>query len=264
MNPCIVCNQELKFGKLLTKAKELGADSLATGHYARIDHDSSSGRYLLKKAEDRSKDQSYFLFSLTQDQLKSAKFPLTEIKKEETRRIAEKLNIKVHDKKDSQEICFVDKKYQDFMKARNIEEGFLVGNIIDSDGNIVGEHQGLVYYTIGQRKGIGAHGKLRYVTELDVENNAVIIGGENKLMHTVVVVDNLNWISLKELSQPLRAKVRIRYRHSEQPALIEPVADGKVLVTFDTPQRAPAPGQAAVFYDGDTVIGGGWISEICS
>ena len=234
---------------------------MATGHYARIDYDRSKGRYILKKAKDRSKDQSYFLFSLTQEQLKSAVFPLTEIIKDEARRLAAKLNIKVHDKKDSQEICFVDGKYQDFMKKRGVVSGFRPGNIIDREGNVVGEHQGLAYYTIGQRKGIGAHGALRYVTKIDAEKNALVIGGAEELMHKAIVVGNLNWIDREELTSPLRAKVRIRYKHSEQSALIEPAAGGKVIVTFDKVQRAPAPGQAAVFYDGDAVLGGGFIEK---
>jgi len=260
-NPCVVCNKELKFGKLLDKAKELGADFLATGHYARVDYDVKKSRYILKKAEDKNKDQSYFLFSLTQEQLKSALFPLTEITKTETRRIAKKLGMKVHDKKESQEICFVDGKYQDFMKARGVSGGFRPGNIIDGEGNITGEHQGLAYYTIGQRKGIGAHGALRYVTEIDAVKNTVIIGGAEDLMRKVIVAGSLNWIDREKLTAPLRAKVRIRYKHTEQSALIEPSAGGKVIVTFDEPQRAPAPGQAAVFYDGDAVLGGGIIEK---
>ncbi|MEA2082586.1 MAG: tRNA 2-thiouridine(34) synthase MnmA [Elusimicrobiota bacterium] len=258
-NPCVVCNREIKFGKLLDKAKELGADSLATGHYARVVYDAKKGRSILKKAEDKDKDQSYFLFSLKQEQLKSIVFPLTEITKAETRRIAKKLNMKIHDKKESQEICFVNGKYQDFMKARGIAGGFRPGDIIDSDGNITGKHYGLAYYTIGQRKGIGAHGALRYVTEIDAKKNAVIIGSAEELMHRVIVAGNINWIDRAKLTVPLRAKVRIRYKHSEQSALIEPSAGGKATITFDRPQRSPAPGQAAVFYDGDTVLGGGII-----
>jgi len=260
-NPCVVCNKELKFGKLLDKAKDLGADFLATGHYARVVYDAKKGRHILKKAKDKTKDQSYFLFSLTQGQLKSALFPLTEITKTETRRIAKKLGMKVHDKKESQEICFVDGKYQDFMKARGVARGFRPGNIIDAGGNITGEHQGLAYYTIGQRKGIGAHGSLRYVTEINAEKNAVVIGGAEDLMHKIIVVGNVNWIDRENLTAPLRAKVRIRYKHTEQSALVEPSSGGKVVVTFDKPQRAPAPGQAAVFYDGDAVLGGGIIEK---
>ncbi|MFH2083897.1 MAG: tRNA 2-thiouridine(34) synthase MnmA [Candidatus Omnitrophota bacterium] len=260
-NPCVVCNQELKFGKLLDKAKELGADFLATGHYARVDYDAQKRRYILKKAEDKNKDQSYFLFSLTQEQLKSALFPLTEITKVEVRRIAKKLGMKIHDKKESQEICFVDGKYQDFMKARGISAGFRPGNILDIAGNITGEHHGLAYYTIGQRKGIGAHGALRYVTEIDAKKNAVIIGGAEDLMRRVITVGNLNWIDRKKLTSSLRAKVRIRYKHTEQSALIEPSSGGRAIVTFDKAQRAPAPGQAAVFYDGDAVLGGGIIER---
>ncbi len=260
-NPCVVCNKELKFGKLLDKAKELGADFLATGHYARVDYDAKKRRYILKKAKDASRDQSYFLFSLNQEQLKSALFPLTEITKVEVRRLAKKLDMKIHDKKESQEICFVDGKYQDFMKARGVSGGFRPGNIIDGGGNITGEHHGLAYYTIGQRKGIGAHGALRYVTEIDAGKNAVIIGEACDLMHRIITVGNLNWIDREKLTSPLRAKVRIRYKHTEQSALIEPSAGGRVIVTFDSPQRAPAPGQAAVFYDGDAVLGGGIIEK---
>ncbi|MBU3955248.1 tRNA 2-thiouridine(34) synthase MnmA [bacterium] len=263
-NPCVVCNKELKFGKLLDKAKALGADFLATGHYARVDYDDKKSRYILKKAKDVSKDQSYFLFALTQEQLKSAVFPLTGITKAEVRRLAKKLGLKVHDKKESQEICFVDGKYQDFMKKRGSVSGFRPGNIIDSEGNIVGEHKGLVYYTIGQRKGIGAHGALRYVVSIDAGENAVVIGSDSELMHRVITVGNLNWIDREKLMEPLRAQVRIRYKHTEQPALIETSCDGKVTVIFDLPQRAPAPGQAAVFYDGDAVLGGGRIEKFKS
>jgi len=258
-NPCVVCNKKLKFGKLLKKANELGAALLATGHYARVDYDDKKDRYVLKKAKDLSKDQSYFLFSLTQDQLKSAVFPLTDITKVDTRRIAKRLGMKIHDKKESQEICFLDGKYQDFMKRRGVPGAFREGDIIDASGAVTGRHQGLAHYTIGQRKGIGAHGKLRYVTELDFEKNAVLIGSAEDLMHRVIMVGDINWIDRSGLAEPLRAKARIRYKHIEQPALIEPAPSGRVKVTFDRPQRAPAPGQAAVFYDGDTVLGGGII-----
>lgn len=256
-NPCIICNETVKLGSLLNKAGSLGADYIATGHYARLVHNGK--RHLLKKGKDKKKDQSYFLFSLSQKQLKHIRFPLGDYTKEEVRKLAKKFGLKVHDKPASQEICFVSTNYHEFLKTRITANGFQSGLIVDTGGKVLGEHKGIAFYTIGQRKGIGAHKKPLYVVEIDRENNTVIIGEEEKLFKSELEASGVNWSSLEEPSEPLKVKARIRYRHKEQGALVTPLGGGKVKVRFDKAQRAVTPGQAVVFYDGDTVIGGGWI-----
>ncbi|UCD83433.1 MAG: tRNA 2-thiouridine(34) synthase MnmA [Deltaproteobacteria bacterium] len=260
-NPCIVCNEKVKLGSLLDKAKSLNADYLATGHYARIEYDKLSKRYLLKKGKDKAKDQSYFLFSLSQEQLSHSIFPLGDYTKSGVRRLAKEFGLKVHDKVASQEICFVPgNDYREFLRARVDTEKFVSGAIVNRDGKILGEHQGIAFYTIGQRKGIGAHKKPFYVTAIDKETNTVVIGEEKELFQDKLVAENVNWVDREKLVETTEVKARIRHKHPESEATIFPLNGGKVRVEFAQPQRAIAPGQAVVFYREETVVGGGWIA----
>jgi len=261
-NPCIICNEKIKFGSLLNKAKNLEADYIATGHYARVEYDSSSKRYLLKKGKDIEKDQSYFLFSLSQEQLSHTLFPLGDYTKSEVRRLAKKFGLKVYNKPDSQEICFVsDGDYRKFLRTQIAANKFSPGPIINKDGEILGKHQGIAFYTIGQRKGIGAYKKPFYVLAIDREKNTIVVGEERKLYQDTLIAKNVNWTETytSDNLKSRRAKVRIRYKHSETEATIFPITNRKVKIKFAQPQRAVTPGQAVVFYGDDTVIGGGWI-----
>ena len=259
-NPCIDCNRYVKFEEMLKRAVALDCDYLATGHYARIEKDENNGRYLLKKALDDTKDQSYVLYNLTQDQLSKILFPMGEMKKSEARVLADSSNLVNANKPDSQDICFV----PDGDYARFIEEYTGVkqkeGNFIDTKGNVLGTHKGISHYTIGQRKGLGiAMGKPVYVVGINPEDNTVVLGDENELMSTTLIATDLNLISIEKLDSPLKCKARTRYKQVEQPCTISQNPDGTVLVVFDNPQRAFTPGQAVVFYDDDIVIGGGTI-----
>lgn len=259
-NPCIDCNRYVKFEEMLKRAVALDCDYLATGHYARIEQDESTGRYLLKKALDDTKDQSYVLYNLTQDQLSKILFPMGEMKKSEARVLADSSNLINANKPDSQDICFV----PDGDYARFIEEYTGVkqkeGNFIDTKGNVLGRHKGISHYTIGQRKGLGiAMGKPVYVVGINPEDNTVILGDENELMSTTLIATDVNLISIEKLDSPLKCKARTRYKQVEQPCTISQNSDGTVFVEFNNPQRAFTPGQAVVFYDNDIVIGGGTI-----
>ena len=254
-NPCVECNAAVKFGTMLDYALEIGCDGIATGHYAKIEE--KDGRYLLKRSES-AKDQSYFLFRLNQFQLSRAIFPLEGMDKEEIRLKAEKAGLPVARKGDSQEICFVpDDDYIAYLTSLGITSP--KGNFIDKDGNILGVHNGIINYTIGQRKGLGAFGKPMFVTGMNAENNTVTIGENGSQYSIGFVADNLNFIAFDRPSEPFGANVKIRFKAKEQPAVITPNADGTVTVVFDEPQRSVTPGQSAVFYDGDIVIGGGRI-----
>ncbi len=259
-NPCIDCNRLMKFGKLFDFADANGLAYVATGHYARNEYDEASGRWLLKKALDPAKDQSYVLYMLTQPQLARILFPLGSMTKEETRRIAEGLDLPNAAKHDSQDICFVpDGDYAAFME-RYTGKRYPEGDFLDADGTPVGTHKGAVRYTIGQRKGLGiAMGEPVYVFEKDMERNTVSLGPEEKLFRRTLFAADVNWIAIPELAGPLRVKAKTRYRQKEQPATVSPAADGTVRVVFDEPQRAITAGQAVVFYDGDIVVGGGTI-----
>jgi len=257
-NPCVLCNEKLKFGNLWNKALALGAEYIATGHYAIIDHEESCSR--LRRGVDSSKDQSYFLFSLRQEQLRRALTPLGGMTKPQIREIARSLGLKVAEKQDSQEICFVPgNDYKAFLRS-HLEEGeFHPGGIFDLEGNRLGEHEGIEMYTIGQRKGLpGGSAKPRYVVDIDAENSRVIVGSEEDLFREEFEVDNLNWNPVQP-EEPVRVTVQIRYSHSGCPATVIPSSSGRATVRLDEPQRAITPGQAAVFYEGDTVLGGGWI-----
>ena len=257
-NPCIDCNRYMKFDKLYERAKLLGCEYVVTGHYARIDKE--NGRYVLKKALDASKDQSYVLYSLTQDQLAHTLFPLGGTSKDETRRIAEECGFSNANKPDSQDICFVPDG--DYAKVIALHTGktYAPGDFIDKDGNVIGTHRGIVHYTIGQRKGLGVSAATPlYVCKIDVGQNTVTLGEDRDLFSTELTVGDFNWISGEAPRDPFKCDAKIRYRQKQQPATVFPLEDGKVKIVFDEPQRAITPGQAAVLYDGETVLGGGTI-----
>lgn len=258
-NPCVVCNKLLKFGILLDEVMANGADLIATGHYARIEK-RDDGRYLLKKAADLKKDQTYMLWSLSQYQLSHTIFPLGELTKPEIRQIGEENGFAVAHKSDSQDICFVpDGDYASYIE-KEIGEKYPFGNYIDEEGNILGRHKGVIHYTIGQRKGLGiSMGRHIFVTEKDAVNNTVTLADEDRLFTKTVVIKNINLIPFDRIEGRIRVKAKIRYRHAESDAYAEQTGDDQVNLTFDEPQRAPAPGQSAVMYDGDYVIGGGII-----
>ena len=262
---CTNCNTDVKFEPLLRMARQIGADRLATGHYARIRHNAQNARHQLLRARDDSKDQSYFLWGLTQEQLSRSEFPLGELTKEEVRALARAVNLPVAEKPESMELCFVPKgNYVQFIHAYAAESGTPVsdaaGEIVTQDGEVLGRHNGIHNYTIGQRKGLGfASAKPVYVLALDPQNNRVIVGDDGELRKTEFGVETTNWISIAEPVQPIRAYVKIRHKHEAAPATIELLPDNRARIVFDSPQRAVTPGQAAVFYNGDVVLGGGWI-----
>ncbi len=259
-NPCIDCNKYIKFGKMLDRAKLLGFDAVATGHYARVEHDEKAGRWLLKKAADASKDQTYVLYTLTQEQLAHTLFPLGGFLKPEVRSIAEKHGFVNARKPDSEDICFVpDGDYAAFLE-NVMKFDSKPGNFVDANGNVIGQHKGLFHYTIGQRKGIGiSFESPKYVVKKDCANNTVVLGDSKDLYSSTFYVGNVNFIALDHLDKPVEAGVKVRYSQSEAQAVIYPIENGKVKVCFRSPQRAVTPGQSAVFYRGDTVLGGGKI-----
>jgi tRNA-specific 2-thiouridylase len=263
--PCTQCNNHVKFDPLLVTARQIGADRLATGHYARIRRNETTGRYELMRALDGSKDQTYFLFGLTQEQMSRTDFPLGELDKTEVREIARRAALPVAEKAESQEICFVPSgNYVKFIAAYLGERGQSLpeeeGDLVTTSGEIIGRHRGVHNYTIGQRKGLGvAAGKPLYVVELDRAANRVVVGDDSGLRTSICEINRVNWMSFATLEAPLRASVKIRHRHDPAPATIEPIDTTSARVTFDEPQRAITPGQAAVCYSGDVVLGGGWI-----
>jgi len=296
-NPCVMCNQNLKFGRLIDRADQLGADFIATGHFARVErienysfgNKSRAGvppacigeagamlaltrlqdrrdacptlpRYLLKRGRDLRKDQSYFLFSLRQDQLARAIFPLGEKTKSDTREVARHCNLKTADKEESMEICFVpDNNYGGFLQQANLVQKTR-GEIVDLHGHVLGKHDGIAFYTIGQRKGLGiTTSKPVYVVELDVENNRVVVGDDSALDRDEFIADRCNFHPFDRLTESIEVTAKIRYNHPGAPATISPLENSRVKVKLHTPQRAITPGQAAVFYQDDLVVGGGWI-----
>jgi tRNA-specific 2-thiouridylase len=260
-NPCIVCNHELKFTKLLEKAIALDADFMSTGHYVRRERDPGSGRWILKKGLDPTKDQSYVLYGLTQEQLSRSLFPLGNFTKSFIREKAAALGLTVADKPDSQEICFVpDQDYAGFIDTYQ-PGSTRKGLIRHTDGRILGEHDGIIHYTIGQRKGLGiAAGTPLYVTAIDPEANEVIVGDNVNVFSKRLTADNLNWITIPGLDQAMEVEAKIRYSAKPAPALVKPLNDSQVEVIFHSPQRAVTPGQAVVFYQGDRLLGGGTIT----
>ena len=264
---CTNCNTDVKFEPLLRMARQIGAERLATGHYARIRRDDRSGRYQLLRARDDSKDQSYFLWGLTQEQLSRSEFPLGELTKEDVRNLARSVNLPVAEKPESMELCFVPNgNYVQFIHAYVRETGKPLndkeGDIVTEDGTVVGRHTGVHNYTIGQRKGLGfTTGKPIYVLAIDPENNRVIVGEDDALRTATFEIENVNWISIEEPAAPLRAQVKIRHKHEPAAATVEALPGLRARIAFDVPQRAITPGQAAVLYDGDLVLAGGWIGN---
>ena len=257
-NPCVVCNRYVKFGALLKKADEMGYDGIATGHYAQIE--SSSGRYLLKKGEDKTKDQSYVLYCLTQEQLSRTLFPLGKYTKTEVRKIAEENGFVNAHKHDSQDICFIpDGDYAAYIESVRGKK-FPSGDFVTLDGKVLGTHKGIIRYTIGQRKGLGlALPAPMYVYRKDIAENRVVLTDEDKLFSKELTAKDVNFIPFDSLAAPMKVKVRVRYKQPEQEAVIEQLSDGRVHVEFAASQRAIAKGQSAVFYDGEYVVGGGII-----
>ncbi|MBR0596664.1 tRNA 2-thiouridine(34) synthase MnmA [Sinanaerobacter chloroacetimidivorans] len=259
-NPCIECNRSIKFEKFLERALLLEYDYIATGHYARIEQDSATGRYLLKKGKDGSKDQSYALYTMSQEELSRTLFPLGNLYKTEIREIAEKKGFVNAKKPDSQDICFVkDGDYAGFLE-KTIGLKAEEGDFIDKEGTVLGKHKGIIHYTVGQRKGLGkTFGKPMYVTGINAEKKQVFLGSNEELFQDTLVAGNVNFISIPELKEPMEVTVKTRYKQAEVPATIYPREEGTVFVKFKEKQRAITPGQAAVFYQDDIVVGGGKI-----
>ena len=264
--PCVACNSRLKFASLDKLATSLGCEKVATGHYARVEFDEATRRHRLLRGRDPQKDQSYFLWELTQDQLSRALFPLGELSKNDARQAARDNQLAVAEKKESQEICFVpDGDYAGFIdrylaaeqQADRLPRG---GDIVTSNGDVIGSHTGIHRYTIGQRRGIGvSQSRPLYVLGIDTTKDQVIVGYDEDLLSEEFTAAGVNWIALDNPAEPVRAEVRVRYRHTAAPATLTPLEDNRVRVQFDEPQRAITPGQATVFYRGDEVVGGGWI-----
>ena len=264
--PCVACNSRLKFASLDRMAQSLECDKVATGHYARVIYDESADRYRLFRGRNHSKDQSYFLWELSQGQLSRAYFPLGEMYKEEVRDIAREANLYTANKPESQEICFVpDGKYSEFIDRYLDHEDRSAelpssGEIVTSNGEVVGTHTGIHRYTIGQRKGLGiAHEKPLYVTQIERAKNQIIVGEADDLESLEFKARSVNWIAFDEPAEPVRADVKVRYRHEPAAATITVLPNAEARIVFDEPQRAITPGQATIFYDGDEVVGGGWI-----
>ena len=261
-NPCVVCNKRIKFSYLLDKALELGCDCIVTGHYAQVKQDKETGRYLLYKAVDEAKDQSYFLACLNQHQLSHIRFPLGGYTKAEIREIAEKQGFLTAKKKDSQDICFVpDGDFMGFI-CRYTGKEYPAGKFLDMQGKIVGKHNGAIRYTLGQRKGLGlAMGDPVYVCSKDMDANTVTVGPEEALYTNALIAKDWNWFPFPTLTAPMQVMAKARSRHIPQPATVYPMDNGQAKVVFDTPQRAITPGQTVVLYQGDMVVGGGTITE---
>ena len=258
-NPCVACNPNVKFGGLIGKAQELGCEYLATGHYARVGYNEETGRYDISKGTDDHKDQAYALYRLKQEQLAHIMTPLGGWVKTDTRREAAKRNLPVANKPESQEICFVPDDYKAYL-LQHRPEWQKTGDIVDTQGNVLGRHQGIAFYTVGQRKGLGiAAEHPLYVIGLDAAKNQVVVGSNNQVFANGLLADQLNWVAIANLEQPMEANVKIRYGAKEAPAILYPQSDGKVKVEFREPARAVTPGQSAVFYIGERVLGGGII-----
>ena len=271
--PCVSCNTKLKFAKLVAVARQVGAERVATGHYARVEYDERRGRYILRKGRDLAKDQSYFLFEMTQKQLAAAAFPLGEMTKAEVREVARRMGLETAEKPESQEICFVpDGNYARFVEdyarhemneSNDGQNALSAGEIATTEGDVIGEHAGLHRYTIGQRRGIGiAAPDPLYVVKIDVPRNQLVVGRRGDLYKRTFTATGVNWLASATPDEAVRAHVRIRYRSPEAAATITPIDTNKVRVNFDEAQAAITPGQAAVFFADDVVVGGGWIEAV--
>ena len=262
-NPCAVCNPAIKFGELLQRAIVLNAQYLATGHYAKITQDSESERILLRKGKERGKDQSYFLGRLTQEALSRVLFPVGGFPKAKIRSLARRFGLPIAEKAESQEVCFItDGDVAGFIESQTGRE-FPEGHIVDKDGRVLGSHKGIIGYTVGQRKGLGiAVGKPIYVTRIDGAENMVVVGDWEDLYHKEFIAADPNWIAVSELMEPMRVRTKIRYKHRPAPSDVTPMADGRLRVRFQKAQRAITPGQLAVFYNGDVVLGSAWIERV--
>jgi len=259
-NPCIACNDHIKFGSLLEHAEGAGAAYIATGHYARVGRDEATGRQTLSRGLDPGKDQSYVLFGLTQEQLSRTRLPIGAMTKTQTRDAARSLGLATADKPDSQDVCFVRNRKKDGFLRRELKLADAPGPIVDLEGRELGTHRGLLGYTIGQREGLGiAAGTPLYVVSMDQARNRLVVGPREALLGARCRVSRVNWVSIAPPAQPVRAQVKIRSRHAAAPATVRPLERDTAAVDFDEPQSAITPGQAAVFYDGDLVLGGGWI-----
>ena len=266
--PCVACNSRLKFASLDKMALSLGCDKVATGHFARVEYDEAADRYRLFRGLNYWKDQSYFLWELTQEQLSRAYFPLGLMTKDEVRELARGANLYTAEKQESQEICFVpDGKYSEFIdryldhegRSDELPEG---GEIVNTAGDVIGQHTGIHRYTIGQRKGLGiAHERPLYVVQIERARNQIVVGEDDELEAVEFTAKGVNWIAFDTPAEPVRAAVKIRYRHDPSPATIYALSDERARIVFDEPQRAITPGQATIFYNGDEVVGGGWIEK---
>jgi tRNA-specific 2-thiouridylase len=263
--PCSLCNNHIKFDQLLKTARSIGAERIATGHYAVNEYDPARNRWILKRPADRAKDQTYFLFGLTQEQLAHTLFPLGGLTKPEVREVARQHGLALAEKPDSQEICFIPGgDYKQFLTAYLEEQGQSVpetaGELVASGGEVLGRHEGISNFTVGQRKGLGVSSPAPlYVLNIDPASHRVTVGADEELATRTLRARNLNWISIPELTASMRVRIKIRHRHEPAWATLEPASADEVIATFDEPQRAVTPGQSAVFYDGDEVVGGGWI-----
>lgn len=261
-NPCIACNKHIKFDDFYKKARQIGCDYVATGHYAKIEKDEETGRYQLKKSVTDKKDQTYALYNLTQEQLEHTLLPIGDYEKDKVREIAKEMGMDVHNKPDSQEICFVkDNDYAGYVKKhskKRIEDGYFV----DTKGNVLGRHKGIIHYTIGQRKGLGiAFGKPMFVVDIDPVKNTVILGGNEDIFNKGLIATDVNLISIDKIEEPIRVQAKIRYSAKPSPATVYKQDENSIKIVFDEPQRAITKGQSVVMYDGDLVVGGGIISE---
>jgi tRNA-specific 2-thiouridylase len=261
-NPCIVCNQKLKFGLFLKKARELDCGYMATGHYAKMGYDRLKARYFVREGKDKERDQSYFLAFLSQDAIARTIFPLENMTKVESRRLAQDLKLSVYNKRSSQEVCFIQGHYSDYI-AKWVGNSFKEGDILNNKGEKVGRHRGIHFYTIGQRKGLGIPHKERlYVIKINKQKNVIIVGTKKEVTKKTFIVKNPHWSLPEDINKPLLVMCKMRYGHKKTDAFVEKLSDGKLKVSFCEPQVAPTPGQAAVFYRNDKVLGGGWIETV--
>ena len=263
-SPCVRCNTFMKFGTLVGRARAVGADVVATGHYAILEHDPASGRTLLRQAVDRDKDQSYFLFDLSDTQRRLARFPLGHLRKEEVRALAGEFGLANADKPESMDLCFVARgeDYRGFLERTGFAGEAETGEIVNREGEVLGEHAGIGRYTVGQRRGLGlAAENPLYVLNVEPGANRVVVGGDDELWSDRCVIERTRWIPFDKPGGDLRARVRIRSTHEGEPATVRDLGEGRAEIVFDQPQRAITPGQAAVAYDGDLVLGGGWITH---